>query len=82
MCVCVCVCVCLAGAIREVWKQKLQQQMSQRLAEDRRAMEETRRLYNEEIVDEEEEEAEFTGEYFLSVCLLSDCVCLIVCMSV
>ena len=60
MCVCVCVCVCV-GAIREVWRSKLKRQMSQRLAEERKAAEETKRFYNEDLPDEEAgEEAEFT----------------------
>ena len=53
--------VCV-GAIREVWRSELRRQMSQRLAEERQAAEETRRFYNEELPDEDvaEEEAEFT----------------------
>ena len=58
--VCVRVCVCV-GAIREVWRSELRRQMSQRLAEERQAVEETKRFYNEEIPDDVEE-AEFTGE--------------------
>lgn len=57
---CVCACVCV-GAIREVWRSELRRQMSQRLAEERQAVEETKRFYNEEIPDDVEE-AEFTGE--------------------
>ena len=54
--------VCMyTGAIREVWRSELRRQMSQRLAEERKAIEETRKFYNEEVPDEEDE-AEFTGE--------------------
>ena len=55
------VCCVLPGAIREVWRCQLRRQMSQRLAEEKKAMEERKRFYNEEIEDEEEE-AEFTGK--------------------
>ena len=58
---CVCTCTVCAGAIREVWRSELKRQMSQRLAEERKAAEETKRFYNEDLPDEEvAEEAEFT----------------------
>ena len=46
-----------AGALRQHWRTVLQQKLSQQRAEERRQAEETRRLFNEEV---EEEEAEMT----------------------
>ena len=47
----------LAGAVRQHWRTVLQQKLSQQRAEERRQAEETRRLFSEEV---EEEEAEMT----------------------
>lgn len=51
-----------SGAIRQHLRSKLQEQLSQRRAEERQAAEEVRRLYSEDIVPEEEER-EMTGEW-------------------
>ena len=52
------------GAVREHWRSALRQKLSKTRAEERKAMEEKRKLDNEEVGgDSDEEEAELTGEY-------------------
>ena len=51
-----------AGAVREHWRSTLRQKLSKSRAEERKAMEEKRKFYNEEVGGEsDEEEAELTG---------------------
>ena len=55
------------GAVRQHWRTKLRQQLSQRKAEERRQAEEVRRLYSEELPEDEEEgeltDGETTGQF-------------------
>lgn len=52
------------GAVREHWRSTLRQKLSKTRAEERKAMEERRKLDNEEVDgDSDEEEAELTGKY-------------------
>lgn len=57
-------CLC-AGAVREHWRSALRQKLSKSRAEERKALEEKRKMYDEEIGGEtDEEEAELTGTFF------------------
>lgn len=52
------------GAVREHWRSVFRQKLSKTRAEERKAMEERRKLDNEEVGGEtDEEEAELTGMY-------------------
>lgn len=53
----------LSGAIRQHWRDAIRQQLSQRRAKERKAVEEIRKMCSEEVDEEEEEEEyEMTGE--------------------
>ena len=52
--------VFILGAIRQHWREAIRQQLSQRRAKERKAVEEIRKMCNEEV--EEEEEYEMTGD--------------------
>ena len=50
------------GAVREHWRSAIRQKLSKTRAEERKAMEEKRKWYSEEMGGEtDEEEAELTG---------------------
>ena len=49
-----------SGAIRQHWRESMRRQLSQLKAEERKAIEERRRLYSEEVEADDEEEAEMT----------------------
>ena len=56
------------GAVREHWRSAIRQKLSKSRAEERKALEEKRRWYNEEVGGEtDEEEAELTGMSFDNV---------------
>lgn len=51
------------GAVREHWRSAIRQKLSKSRAEERKALEEKRRWYNEEVGGAtDEEEAELTGK--------------------